>query len=588
MAYSMLTTLRYLIPYAWNTDWRIRARIIAALLITSATTTLSVSIPYLFKRSVNILSACNVTHPYWLVMVTLLSYGIAWTLGQTIAQIRAMLVMRVQERSARLLGLAMLDKLVALPMRYHIERNTGMLTSYIDRAQHAIDSLMWCIVAYLIPILLELTMVVIVITYLYGFMYSSALLAVMGGYMLFSLLATTQTIKLQKEQNKARAQTEGRLVDSLFNIETVKSFTNEQYEHHAVDRLLERQELTASRRYIAEAWVQLGQAMLIGSGLTYLTVIAGNGVFRGELTVGDFVMINGYLLQFVMPLQSFSYMIHQIRRAVQDIQPMIDILHMPLEVQDAPDAIDLGIKHAQVTFDDVAFGYQPDRAILKGVSFTIPAGKTLAIVGPTGSGKSTIARLLLRFYDVNSGRISVNDHDIRAITQQSLRRAIGVVPQDTVLFNDTLYSNIAYGNPQATVDEVYGAARSAQLDEFIRSLPKAYETMVGERGLKLSGGEKQRVAIARALLKRPAMYLFDEATSALDTHTEREIQKNLLAISADTTTLIIAHRLSTIVHADEIIVLDQGIVVERGTHAQLISHNGLYAILWHQQQEANK
>lgn len=413
------------------------------------------------------------------------------------------------------------------------------------------------------------------------------LLIILVCYTVFSIIGTSWSAQVQRINNEKHFNAQSRIVDSLLNFETVKYFSNQAYEKQETDKLLQEVEDASTKKHVVTESVHLGQGIVIGIGLIVLTWLSGNSVIQGTMNVGDFVLINGYLLQFVQPLSWFGYILRKMRKGLTDLENIFNMLHLQPEVSNAPSAIDLKITKAEVTFDHVSFGYDPSRTILRDVSFHVPAGKHLGIVGPSGAGKSTIARLLFRFYDVNKGAILINNHDIRTVSQKSLQKVIGIVPQDTVLFNNTLYYNIAYGRPGATSEEINEAAHLAHLDGFIKLLPDGLQTIVGERGLKLSGGEKQRVAIARVLLKKPLIYLFDEATSALDSKTEREIQKNLEEISAGSTTIIIAHRLSTVIHADNIIVLDHGSIVEHGTHQQLLAHNGVYARLWKKQSLKN-
>lgn len=392
----------------------------------------------------------------------------------------------------------------------------------------------------------------------------------------------------QRIANEKNLQAGARVVDSLLNFETVKYFCNQKFEYEQTDRILKERENAATNYHITTELIHLGQGLVLGVGLITLTWMTGNNVIKGNMNVSDFILVNGYLLQFVTPLSWFGYILRKIRKGLTDMEAVFNILQLKPEITDAPHALDLVIENATISFDHVSFGYDSRRPILKDVSFVVPAGQTVAIVGSTGSGKSTIARLLFRFYDVSEGSILINGHDIRSITQESLQKIMGIVPQDTVLFNNTLYYNIAYGNPNCPPEDVEKAVQLAHLDSFIKRLPDGLNSMVGERGLKLSGGEKQRVAIARVLLHNPKIYIFDEATSALDTHTEQEIQKNLEEISSDSTTLIIAHRLSTVTYADTIIVLEHGSIAEQGSHKELLKKNGLYAKLWEKQAQESQ
>ncbi len=555
---------------------------------------LNLSIPFIFRNIINTLSEPTLhstlhaaQHSSFFISFLLIGYGLSWMVSQLITQARTLLVFHVLARSMRTLSLKIFDHLLLLSMRFHFDRHTGSVISSIEKAISGLESIFYGLVLFIIPTSLEIIIVTLLISYLYGLLYGCALLIVMGGYLACSIVAMKKEMIAQEIYNQKRAQATARIVDGLLNIETVKYFNNQHYEHEQADSLLKSQESSGISQFVASVKIQAGQALFVGLGLIYFTWVAGKAAYIGTIGIGDFVLINGYILQFIVPLNNFNYIIHQVKKGVQDLSTVIDILNLHPEVQDSSAAIDLIPNRSRIIFDNVSFGYQPNRMILKGISFTVPAGTTLAIVGQTGSGKSTISRLLFRFYDINTGNIKINDYDIRHITQQSLHAAIGIVPQDIVLFNDTLYYNIAYGNPCASETEVKKAATLAHLDSFINALPDGYNTMVGERGLKLSGGEKQRIAIARTLLKKPSVFIFDEATSSLDSNTEREIQKNLEEISTGVTTIIIAHRLSTIIKSDNIIVLDQGNIVEEGTHAQLLNLNGLYAQLWFMHNKKN-
>jgi ATP-binding cassette subfamily B protein len=582
--FKSLQLIMKIVPFMWMGGWQMRIRVIASLLFTAIMILLNISLPLYFRSIVNALSAC-VPQPMPLISYILIGYGLLWMISQIILQVRAIVLYRCLERSMRLLALRIFDHLMRLSIRFHLDRKTGAITTAIERAQDGMDHIFWGIFLFMINTVIEMVLVIIVLTYLYGFLYSGALLLVMICYLLFTGFGLQKSIAVQEDYNDKRQQAGARLVDTLLNVETVKYFGNEQYEHKECDDILQEQEDAGVIKYKYDSWLQIGQNIIIGLGLIFLTWMAGNAVMKGTMKVGDFILINGYLLQFIYPLNHFGYIIRSVRKGLNDVASAMNLLTLKPEIKDAPDARALHIKDAEIVFDQVQFNYDKRRPILKGISFTVPAGKRVAIVGATGSGKSTIARLLYRFYDVTGGRILINGHDIRTIKQTDLHKAIGIVPQDAVLFNNTLYYNIAYGNPHASQQEVEHALHMAHLDAFIKRLPDGYHTEVGERGLKVSGGEKQRIAIARVLLKKPAIYIFDEATSALDTHTEREIQNNLEEISVGATTVTIAHRLSTVINADTIIVLDHGLIAEHGTHAELLAKNGLYAQLWHQQMQ---
>lgn len=548
---------------------------------------LHVSLPLFFRKIVNSLSACTPKDPIYLISMLLVGYGILWTLSQIITQLRAIVLYRSLEHSMRLLAMRVFNHLLSLSLRFHLDRKTGAITTAIERAEDGLDHIFWGIFLYVINTLIEIVIVISLLTFLFGWVYSTILALVMIVYLIFTSMALARSVHVQEHYNEKREAAGARLVDTLLNVETVKYFNNEKYEQQQCDAILKEQEDAGVAKYQFDSISEMGQNIIIGTGLVLLTWLSGNAVIHGTMNVGDFVLINGYLLQFIHPLSHFGYIIRSIRKGLNDVNSAMNLLALKPEIKDAPNAINLKITNATITFNNVHFAYDDRRPILKGVSFTIPAGKSVAVVGATGSGKSTIARLLYRFYEVKEGAILINGIDIRTITQDSLHRAIGIVPQDTILFNNTLYYNIAYGDPHASEPEVKQAISMAHLDGFIKRLPDGYKTEVGERGLKLSGGEKQRIAIARVLLKKPAIYIFDEATSALDTQTERDIQNNLEEISTGATSLTIAHRLSTVVNSDMIIVLDHGVIAEQGTHTELLERNGLYAKLWQQQQESH-
>lgn len=579
-----LKTIAWLLPFLWSKNTTLRLGLVASLLLTLLTIVSATCVPLLLKKIID-LFALGPQHGFAFMPLLFIGYGALWIFNQTIAQLSFTIIFRSAERGMRLLSLHIFQHLQSLSMRFHVSRSTGAVTSAIDRAQTGFDALFWGLTIFMVPLIVEMVIVITIFTYWYGITYSGILFLTVISYLMFSHLGMSYFDQSQETYNQQKARAGGIFIDSLLNIETVKYFHNQQYDFKRYNTVLQQQETAGIKLHTIDACIQCGQKVIVGTGLALLTWKSGNAVLAGTISVGDFVLINSYLLQFVMPLSSFGYIARQIRKGLNDLNDVIDLLAITPEIQDCSKAVQLEPQRARVIFNNVSFEYDEQRPIIKQISFCIPAGKTVAIVGPTGAGKSTITRLLFRCYDVTGGAIWFNDHDIRTVTQQSLHEAIGVVAQETNLFNDTLYYNIAYGRPTASTAEVEDAIDRAQLRNFINKLPDGHNTVVGERGLKLSGGEKQRVAIARVLLKNPTLYIFDEATSSLDTATEREIQEHLNQLAQEKTTLIIAHRLSTIIHADEIIVLDDGAIIERGTHKMLIDQQGVYAGLWHNQKK---
>jgi ATP-binding cassette subfamily B protein len=541
-------------------------------------------VPILFKEAIDSLAASNkeiVTLP----VILILSYGIARLISALFAELRDGIFASVAQRAVRQAGLAVFNHLHRLGLRYHLERQTGGLSRVIERGTKGIETLLQFLTFNIIPTIVEILLVAVVLWFLYDYRLSLVTLLTMVIYIGFTLWVTEWRINFVRTMNATDTEAHTKAIDSLLNFETVKYFGNEAHEATRFDAALKQYESAAVKSKLSLSFLNIGQAIIISTGLVAVMLMAGRSVMASHMTVGDFAAVNTYLLQLYIPLFTLGFAYREVKLSLVSMESMFDLLNVPEEVQDQREAPDLKVTGGEIIFDNVSFAYMPDRPILKNISFRLPPGKTVAIVGSSGAGKSTIGRLLFRFYDVTDGKITIDGQDIREVTQQSLRNTIGVVPQDTVLFNDTIEYNIRYGNPHASQTQIEDAARQAHIHTFIMSLPQRYETRVGERGLKLSGGEKQRVAIARTMLKKPKIFLYDEATSALDTHTEKQIQANLEEVSAHHSTVIIAHRLSTIIDADEILVLDQGEIAERGTHSKLLEKEGLYAVMWQRQQE---
>jgi ATP-binding cassette subfamily B protein len=580
-------TLRRMAPYLWpeGQGWAKR-RVVAAMLFLLVAKIVSVSTPWLYKEAVDRLTGpapdAGTVLTFGAVGLTL-AYGLARFGAVAFGEARDAVFTRVGQRALRRLALETFTHIHRLSLRYHITRKTGGLSRIIERGVKGVDFLLRFMLFSIGPLILELSMVSVIFAVVFGWQYAVVVIVTIALYVTFTFKVTEWRVKIRREMNDQDTDANQKAIDSLLNFETVKYFNAEGWEAARYDRAMERYEAAAVKTGQSLAVLNAGQSLLITAGLVIVMAMAARGVQAGTLTVGDFVMVNAYMIQITMPLNFLGTVYREIRQALVDMGQMFGLLGQPEEVTDAPQAPALKVTGGEIVFDDVRFAYDPERPILRGVSFTVKPGETLALVGHSGSGKSTIARLLFRFYDVTGGAIRIDGQDIREVTQTSLHGQIGVVPQDTVLFNDTVYYNIAYGRPGASREEVEAAARAAKIHDFIASLPEGYETTVGERGLKLSGGEKQRVGIARTLLKNPPILILDEATSALDTQTERSIQTSLAEMGEGRSVITIAHRLSTIAESDQILVMEQGEVIERGTHADLLALGGRYAAMWARQ-----
>jgi ATP-binding cassette, subfamily B, heavy metal transporter len=581
-----LQTLRTLLPYLWPTgETGLKVRVLAAMLLLAAAKATNVVVPIFYKQAVDSLTGGG-GELLVVPVALLLFYGLARVLAQAFGEFRDAVFSKVAQRAIRLAGLKTFRHLHRLSLRFHLGRKTGGISRAVERGTKGIEFLLRFMLFNVIPTVLEILLVCSVLWYLYGVTFALVTFGTMCIYIAWTLVITEKRLKYRRVMNETDSEAHTRAVDSLLNFETVKYFGNEEHEANRFDQALRGYEDAAVKSGVSLAFLNIGQGIIISSGVTLSMLLAGQGIVDGNMTIGDFVLVNSYLIQLFLPLNFLGFVYREIKRSLTDMDAMFELLVQEEEVQDSDNAKTLAIEGGAVAFEGVSFHYDERRAILKNVSFQVPPGKNTALVGPSGSGKSTISRLLYRFYDVADGRITIDGQDIRDVTQSSLRTAIGMVPQDTVLFNDTIYYNIAYGRPDATPSEVEDAARLAKVHDFIMSLPDKYQSKVGERGLKLSGGEKQRVSIARTILKRPHIMIFDEATSALDSETEQGILASLKEVSEDHTTLTIAHRLSTVIDADEILVLESGEIVERGSHDQLLSLNGRYADMWQRQLQA--
>ncbi len=582
-----MQTIRRVIPYLWPKDapW-VRRRVVIALLFLVFAKVISVSTPFFYKAAVDALAGESRDETMLLMLGAVgltIAYGIARLSAVGFGELRDAVFVRVGQRALRKLALETFTHIHRLSMRYHITRKTGGLSRIIERGVKGVDFLLRFMLFSIGPLILELSMVAVLFAVLFGWQYMVVVVITITLYVTFTLKVTEWRVRVRRQMNDQDTDANQKAIDSLLNFETVKYFGAELREAERYDGAMKQYEIAAVKTGQSLSFLNFGQSLIISTGLVIVMVMAAMGVQQGILTVGDFVMVNAYMIQITMPLNFLGTVYREIRQALVDMGEMFALLGQPAEVVDKQGAKALQVSGGEVTFDNVQFGYDAARPILKGVSFTVAPGQRIALVGPSGSGKSTVGRLLFRFYDVVGGAVRIDGQDLRDITQDSLHAQIGVVPQDTVLFNDTVLYNIAYGRPDATRAEIEGAACAAKIHDFILSLPEGYETTVGERGLKLSGGEKQRVGIARTLLKNPPILLLDEATSALDTQTERDIQDSLLAMGQGRSVITIAHRLSTIADADQIIVLEAGNIVEQGTHDELLANNGRYAAMWARQ-----
>ena len=584
-------TLRALLPYLWpQGETASHVRLLLAVLFLVLAKVATVYVPLVYSRAVDRLTPHGAQGVAAVPVALIVGYGLLRLASGGFGELRDAVFAPVKQRTVRRVARETFEHLHSLSLRFHLDRQTGGLTRVIDRGMVAVETVLRLGVFNVLPTLFEMLLVTAVIWRIFDWRYALVTFSAVSAYVGFTMGFTTWRIRIRRQMNEVDTEATAKAIDSLLNYETVKYFGNEAHESRRFDEALARYERAAVRTQVSLNGLNTGQVAIIATGLSVIMLMAARGVQDGSLTVGKFVLVNTYLMQLYQPLNFLGFVYSGVKQGLVDMEAMFRLLAVEREVQDKPGALELpttlaGGRPPSIEFRDVRFGYGPDRTILDGVSFTVAPGRRLAVVGPTGAGKSTLSRLLFRFYDVSSGAVLVDGHDVRDYRQDELRAAIGVVPQDTVLFNDTLRYNIAYGRPGATEAQIEHAARLAQVHDFARRLPQGYDTRVGERGLKLSGGEKQRVAIARTILKDPRILVLDEATSALDTRTEQEIGTALAAVAASRTTLVIAHRLSTVVDADEILVLAEGRVAERGTHAALLARDGLYARMWRLQSE---
>ena len=579
-------TLASLVPYLWPQGrYDLRLRVLLAMALLAAAKVSIVTIPFFYKGAVDALNADPGAGLLVLPVGFILAYGGARILTSAFGELRDAVFAKVGQHALRTVALSVFRHLHALSLAFHVDRRTGGLSRAIERGTKGIDFLLRFSLFNIIPTLLEIFLVCGVLWYTFGWIFPLLTFVSVAAYIVFTLVVTEWRIKYRREMNRTDSEANTRAIDSLLNFETVKYFGNEGHEAARFDQAMALYEKAAVKSLTSLAMLNIGQGFIVAFGMCSVMYLAAVGIRDGSMTLGDFVLVNTFMMQLYQPLGFLGMVYREIKQSLVDMEKMFELLSVGNDVDDREGAQPIAIGDGDVVFENVDFAYRSDRPILHDVSFRVPAGKTVAIVGPSGAGKSTISRILFRFYDVGGGRVLIDGQDIREVTQTSLRAEIGIVPQDTVLFNDSIGYNIRYGNPGASDSEVEEAAKLSQIHDFVSALPEGYQSPVGERGLKLSGGEKQRVAIARTILKDPTIMLFDEATSALDSHTEAEIQEALRRVSRDRTTLVIAHRLSTVVDADEIIVLDKGRVIERGRHDDLLTRDGAYAAMWWRQQE---